>query len=212
MLPRQQLPRALCPGCFPGVLGSRDQHKSSAAGSLSSAAARVLCGELRGLVPASSPCLWGSLRLPGNGPGGSEGTGQWPRLFCVPRGEGMGYCCCVPLQCVPPGEPCCWQGCPGLGAGWVAGGSQARGGCAHGWGMWVYPGREGRALPMQRGACSCLPAASSGSCASSKPAPAAAFPGEQLRLSACVGVLAPHLAPLLGQVGGPFGSICWRTF
>lgn len=93
-----------------------------------------------------------------------------------PRGKGPG-CCCAPGVPVLAGQP-------GLcaGAGWVAGGSQERGGCAHGWGMWVYAGREGRALPLQRGACSCLPLPVGAAPAAA--GPAAAFPEKQLRLSA----------------------------
>lgn len=80
--------------------------------------------------------------------------------------------------------------CGGSGAGRAAravcrcrlGGRRfpGEGRCAHGWGMWVYAGREGRALPLQRGACSCLPLRAGAAPAAA--GLAAAFPEKQSRL------------------------------
>ena len=219
-LPRQQLPRgALCPGCFPGGLGSRDRRRSSTAGGLSSAAVQVLRRELKGLVPAGPPSPWGSLCLPRNGPGGSGGSGWVVEAAFAHCGvKGRDTAAALPCSALLPGGRAAGRGAWGWvpGAGWVAGGSQARGVCAHGWGMWVYPGREGRALPMQRGACSCLPVASSGSCASSSQ------PGGRIpRGAAEVECLCwcPHPSPgcSAGTGGGPlwvhrpesFLRLCW---
>lgn len=176
-----------------------------------------LCGHAhaaqgaRGAHSCRSPSSLGLAVFQGRVP---EAAGAWPRgCLCVLRGEGTGYCCCVPLQRAPLGGRAAGGGAQGWvpGAGWVAGGSQARGGCAHGWGMWVYPGRRAGPCPCSRGpvpACRWLPVGAAPAAAS----PVAAFPGEQLRLSVCVGALTPHLAALLGQVGALFGFICWRAF
>lgn len=64
--------------------------------------------------------------------------------------------------------------------------------CAHGWGMWVYAGREGRALPLQRGACSCLPLPVGAAPAAA--GLAAALPEKQSRLGTWLASL-PLTAP-----------------
>jgi len=122
-------------------------------------------------VPGSRCAVLGARWVPGG----------WLRLPL--RGDGTG-----PRGALPTAVPL--AGVPLAGG---SGGSQARGGCAHGWGMWAHRGGEA-------GACPCLPAASIGSCASGS-RPAAAFPGQQLRPGARAGVLGPRPAAPRGQVG-----------
>lgn len=151
------------PGCCWGSIAPGRSQECWAA-EISTGAALQLPRELGGLQPwppLSLAVLSGGFRrvqgAPGEGSGGS-------RAARVPRGRdaaGSGVRC--------------WQGGPGR--------SQERGGCAHGWGMWVYAGREGRALPLQRGLL--LLAASSGS----------RVPREAARAERWLGVLASHLAP-----------------
>lgn len=83
-----------------------------------------------------------------------------------------------------------------LGAGWVAGGSQAGGGCAHGWGMWVYPGRE------RRGGLFLLAGGFQWELGQQQPVPAAAFPGEQLRLKRLCWCLHPSPGCSAGTIKG----------